>query len=383
MIRQRIYEQLQGSPKTWMCMGPMSKNCVDVAVDLANQFRVSIGLIASRRQIECAAMGGGYVEKWSTENFVNYVRSRDAGGYIVLARDHGGPYQNAQESSMTLPEAMASAKRSYAVDIESGVQIIHIDPSVDPRGEADPAGIIKNVFELYEFCWDHARKLGRDIAFEIGTEEQSGGCNTPDELAAVLSQVSEGCRQRELPLPLFVVCQTGTKVMETQNVGSFEALTRARSGSQLEILLGLCRKYGVLMKEHNTDYLSDTALAYHPVLGIPAANVAPEFGVVESRAFVTAAESNGHHALAARFLELAYNSRKWTKWMIDGTTADDRQRAIIAGHYVFATDEFRSLRAELAGELLKRGVNLDSRLKEAIRASMLRYLVNFRMVSWN
>jgi hypothetical protein len=36
--------------------------------------------------------------------------------------------------------------------------------------------------------------------------------------------------------------------------------------------------YGVGLKEHNADYLSDI-LYMHPVFGITAVNVAPEFGV--------------------------------------------------------------------------------------------------------
>ena len=47
------------------------------------------------------------------------------------------------------------------------------------------------------------------------------------------------------------------------------------------------------MKEHNADYLSDEALCWHPRLGIHAANIAPEFGVAESKEFVHCLEENG------------------------------------------------------------------------------------------
>ena len=33
-------------------------------------------LIASRRQIECKALGGGYCNNWSTEEFSKYVKKR-------------------------------------------------------------------------------------------------------------------------------------------------------------------------------------------------------------------------------------------------------------------------------------------------------------------
>ena len=74
-------------------------------------------------------------------------------------------------------------------------------------------------------------------------------------------------------------------------------------------------------EEHNADYLSDEALYWHPRLGIHAANVAPEFGVSESKEFVKCLESNSLNALSDQFLELAYSSKKWEKWMITGSNA--------------------------------------------------------------
>jgi hypothetical protein len=81
------------------------------------------------------------------------------------------------------------------------------------------------------------------------------------------------------------------------------------------------------MKEHNADYLSDDALQWHPRLGIHAANVAPEFGVAETRALIAILENNGLQTLADRFLQAAYSSNKWDKWMLKDTKATDRDRA--------------------------------------------------------
>ena len=61
---------------TLLGIGPMSKNCVDVVIDLANDFNVPIMLIASRRQIESEQLGGGYVNNWSTEKFSSYVQKK-------------------------------------------------------------------------------------------------------------------------------------------------------------------------------------------------------------------------------------------------------------------------------------------------------------------
>lgn len=382
MIHRKLQSFQARSGSTLLGVGPMSKNCVDVSIALANRHRIPLMLIASRRQIECASKGSGYVEKWSTEQFVEYVRKNDEGGHIVLARDHGGPWQHPSESKMSLGQAMQSAKESYTVDIESGLQIIHVDPSIDPHGTPEITQLVDRVFELYSHCWNVAAKLGRDIAFEVGTEEQGVGLHGTEDFERLLSMITSGCEKRGLPPPLFVVSQTGTKVMERRNVGCFESFVQGdRKPEEMKELLKICRRAGVMMKEHNTDYLSDGALSVHPGIGIHAANVAPEFGVTETLAFLRLAESVKNPTLVERFIELAHGSGKWEKWMLPGNTADDREKAIICGHYVFATQEFHEMKSQLSFSLKSRKVDLDEQLRNSVAASIERYLVSFGLVT--
>ena len=111
-----------------------------------------------------------------------------------------------------------------------------------------------------------------------------------------------------------------------------------------------------------------------------AANVAPEFGVAETRALITILDGNGLYNLSERFLKLAYDSKKWDKWMRPNTSATDRDRAIIAGHYVFSKAECIELKAEAAKELFLKGIDLEQYLKAQVKESILRYLRNFRLV---
>lgn len=49
----------------------------------------------------------------------------------------------------------------------------------------------------------------------------------------------------------------------------------------------MCDKYGVMVKEHNADYLGDNAtLKNSQFFGIHASNVAPEFGVIYDKGFL-------------------------------------------------------------------------------------------------
>ena len=176
MLKQKFEDFRRDRNCTFLGIGPMSKNCVDASIELAEQYAVPLMLIASRRQIESEKNVGGYVENWTTENFAEYVQNKDINNNIILARDHGGPWQNEVEvtQNMNLKDAMKSAKNSYATDIDSCFQILHIDPSIDIYSKPNNDQILERVFELIEFCWAYARNKNKNISFEIGTEEQSG-----------------------------------------------------------------------------------------------------------------------------------------------------------------------------------------------------------------
>jgi len=385
MINQQITSLLEAR-STMLGVGPMSVNCVDAAIELSNEYEAPTLLIASRRQIDSEEFGGGYVNNWSTKQFADYVIERDKKKQIILARDHGGPWQNYQEidKDFTLEEAMQSAKNSYEADIEAGFGAIHIDPSVDIHETPSVDQVLDRIFELYEFCWEKACKLNRDIIFEIGTEEQSGSTNTQEELDYTLGKVFNYCDKNNLPKPTFVVIQCGTRVMEMRNVGSFDTPVRVTEEIPAEIqlpkMIEICNNYGIFMKEHNTDYLSDEALRWHPKLGIHAANVAPEFGVIETRSLISILNKNGLERLSAKFIDLAFNSNKWDKWMIPGTEASDLDRALIAGHYVFSKQESIEIKKEATQILKKKGIDLDNFLKNEVKKGILRYYKNFRLV---
>ena len=386
MIQQRLENYIIQNRCTMLGVGPMSLNCVNATIDLANEHDVPLILIASRRQVDTDYFGGGYVNNWTTDAFACHVIDNDKKGNVFLARDHGGPWQNNKEieENLSLRRAMESAKLSYKADIDAGFQILHIDPSIDIHGKPTIDEILERIYELYEFCWSYAIRLGKEVIFEIGTEEQNGTINNMDELEYTIIKVQKFCTKNNLPNPTFVVVQTGTRVMETRNVGSLDSPVRVADEMPAEIqlprMIELCRKYKIFIKEHNTDYLSDEALQWHPRLGIHSANVAPEFGVLETQALLEVLEQNLLQSLSDRFLEIAYDSGKWKKWMLPETSATNRDRAIIAGHYVFATENCKKIKEEAAHELQRKNIDLEDWLRKRVKLGILRYLINFRLV---
>lgn len=371
---------------TLLGVGPMSINCVDASIEIATEYDIPLFLIASRRQIDSSEFGGGYVNNWTTKEFAEYVINKDKKGNIIISRDHGGPWQNNKEinQNLSLKKAMDSAKASFLEDIKSGFEVLHIDPSIDIHSETTVDDVLERIYELYDFCYHQSKKLDKDILFEIGTEEQSGGTNSQEELDYILSSMQVYCKKNNLPFPTFVVIQTGTKVKEMKNVGSFDSPIRVAEQLPSEIqvpkMIEICNKYGILMKEHNADYLSEESLYWHPRLGIHASNVAPEFGVTETKEFLKLLEENSLNLIAEEFLELAFCSKKWEKWLLKPTFTSDREKAIIAGHYIFSTEEFLELKEKANKELSKKNIEIDEVVKGAIKNAINRYLKNFRLI---
>ena len=382
MIQQRLKNYRKNRNCTLLGVGPMSKNCIDATIELANEYCTPLMLIASRRQIDSEQFGGGYVENWTTEQFADYVIYKDTQKNIILARDHGGPWQNELEISnkLYLDDAMQSAKESYRADIDAGFQMLHIDPSVDIHANPNIDQVLERVYELYEFCWTYSQQKKQDVIFEIGTEEQNGSNNTQEELEYTLECMRKFCKSNKLPYPSFIVIQAGTKVMEMRNVGSFDSPIRVANELPPEIqiprMISICNHYKIFMKEHNADYLSTDSLKWQPRLGIHAANIAPEFGVAESKAFIDLMENSNQNILLEEFLRISYDSKKWEKWMINATSASDKDKAIISGHYIFSTAECLELKNQARFHIK----DLDTQLKNKVKESIFRYMKAFNLV---
>ena len=315
--------KLLSKKKTLLGVGPMSENCVNAAVNLSNKHSFPLMLIASRRQIDSDELGGGYVNNWTTEEYSKYVKLIDKNRKIILCRDHGGPWQNNVEldKNFNLNQAMTSAKKSYEIDILNDFQIIHIDTSIGRNNtKVSQKNSLERFYELFEHCIIFANKNKKEVYYEIGTEEQSGTTNTPDELNDTLKKIFSFCKKNKYKKPSFVVIQSGTRVAETRNIGSFESPLRIENELPVEIqlpkMIEICKKNKIYMKEHNADYLTNHSLSLHPELGIHAANVAPEFGVEETKALIKILREFKQFSLLDEFYEISYNSKKWKKWLV-------------------------------------------------------------------
>jgi hypothetical protein len=111
--------------KTLFCVGPVSRITTEAAVNVANFADVPIVLIPSRRQVECKTVGESYV--YETFEFSKVVKELDTGNKIILARDHGGPFQGTTVHNSLVIE-MENAKSSYLFDIKAGFRYPSFGP---------------------------------------------------------------------------------------------------------------------------------------------------------------------------------------------------------------------------------------------------------------
>ena len=313
--------------KTILGVGPMSWNCVQAVLEVANEQKIPIQLIASRRQVECKSLGGGYVT--DTETLAQVVKSQDTGKYVYLARDHGGPWQGVDEQDLTHEQAMKTAKQSYAADILAGFDILHIDPSLKSRSIRE---IIYDIEELHEFCEERAEN---QIIYECGTEEHSGQISNIEDFNNFVANV-QGLNNMQ-----FVVGNMGYWVKELENVGEFDE-------QQAKAFVKICNENNLYLKGHNSDYLNSEQLKQYNTLGVHSINIAPQFGTRETEILLAQLEFHRLDKFRDKFIKLAVESGKWKKWMKDSDKeVPDLYKAKICGHYIFNTPEVNEIKKKL------------------------------------
>ena len=367
VVEELLNLQETGESATLLGIGPMSKNCVQATLELSKEDDYPVMFIASRNQVDADELGGGYVNGWNQFTFAEAVaevaKEIDYNNLYYLCRDHGGPWQRDKERNDHIPteQAMELGKKSYVADIEAGFDLLMIDPTKDPFevGKVIPLDtVLERTVDLIEFC-EKERKTRNlpEIGYEVGTEETNGGLTSTETYETFILRLKDELNNKGLPMPTFIVGQTGTLTRKTEQVGTFNFKNAID-------LAQMAKEYGVGLKEHNGDYLDDVTLLEHIPSQITATNVAPQYGTEETRAYLNLA------AVEAKLVEYglidkpsntrdtllvhSIKSERWRKWMVGDQkeltveeimNANDEslQAEIldIAGHYTFNDNEVK------------------------------------------
>ena len=75
---------------------------------------------------------------------------------------------------------------------------------------------------------------------------------------------------------------------------------------------------------------------------LDAINIAPEFGMIETKVILNKLKVDNNIELIDKFYKLCFDSKKWIKWVSkDFKPEENKEKLIeICGHYVFAKKEF-------------------------------------------
>ena len=321
--------------KVKFCIGPMSKNIVDAIINYVNDTNIKMILIPSRRQIE---FDGGYVNNWTTKEFSEYVRSKTKN--IFLERDHGGPGQGS---------TMDNGIRSLEEDCKY-FDIIHIDPW---KFYKNYYGGLNSTVELIKYCYEK----NKNLYFEIATEEAIKKF-TVDTLKKLTSDLDERLDKELYDRIIYLVIQSGTALREGKNIGTYE-------NTRLNNMVNMAKKRNFLTKEHNGDWLSDEQVKDKFSTNLDAINIAPEFGMIETKVILDKLRKDNNQERIQKFYKLCYESKKWVKWVSkDFKPEENKEKLIeICGHYVFAKKEFLEIKNTYN--------NIDEEIKRTIYDRLL------------
>lgn len=389
--------QKTGQSATLLGIGPMSKNCVQATLELSKEDDYPVMFIASRNQVDADELGGGYVNGWNQFTFAQAVKEvADEIAYdnqYYLCRDHGGPWQRDKERNdhLVVDEAMKLGKLSYKTDIEAGFDLLMIDPTKDPFeiGKVIPLDtVIDRTVELIDYCEKVRKEAGLpEIGYEVGTEETNGGLTSTEKYETFITRLEVELTKRGLPMPTFIVGQTGTLTRKTEQVGTFNF-------KNAYDLAQMAKKYGVGLKEHNGDYLDDVTLLEHIPSEITATNVAPQYGTVETRAYLHLAGVEAklvqyglvEEASKTRDVLLvhAIKSERWRKWMVGDQTKltvdeimkdEELSEEIldIAGHYTFNDEEVKAEIQKMYANLAKHHIDGNRYVIDSIKRPIRDY----------
>jgi hypothetical protein len=274
---------------------------------------VPLMLISSKNQIDWDA---GYVNNWNTSQYAANIagmKQKYPKAQVFVCRDHCGPgFKN---------DDLSDVYKTIDSDLENGFDLIHID-------FCHYKGTYEEILEESKKAILHILKHKPKMLLEVGTDENTGA------FLNNLEKIENEMKYFSALAPLqFFVCQTGSLVKEEEQAGGFNA-------EFLKKVRPLAEKYQIGIKEHNCDYIEAEEIAKRKGL-VEAVNVAPQFGVIQTA--LTLAKSYTYGINPEDFLNTAYQSGKWKKWLKNETSQNKYLCSVLAGHYVFASTAYKNL----------------------------------------
>ena len=311
-------------------IGPMTKNVVDAIVHFSTTTGHPIALIPSRRQVE---WNGGYVNNWTTEELKKYAPN------LIIQRDHGGPGQGTNNDD---------GYDSLCYDAKY-LDLIHIDP-----WKAYPAYVdgLNETVKMIKYCYN----INPTVEYEIATE-QAIRLFEVEELDNLVLDLSKILPAEIYGKIKYLVIQSGTSLKGTTQTGNYDS-------TRLKEMVNVAKRYNLLSKEHNGDYIPVKVIKEKFHLGLDSINIAPEFGLLETQTYLNEIKDQ---KTFDRLWQICYDSKKWVKWVNPGFDPHTNKEQLIkiSGHYVLSNPEFLSeIKIKFPGIDEKIKLNITKKLNQ-------------------
>jgi len=379
-----------GPHHTLLAVCPNSKAVARAALRAAQEANTPLLYAATLNQVDC---DGGYTG-WTPAAFTDFVAAEtdrlDLDVPVLVGLDHGGPWKKDvhRREDLDYESTMAAVKRSITACIEAGYDLLHLDPTVDRRQPPDTSvpidTIVERTVELMRHAEDARRAAGRGpIAYEVGTEEVSGGLQSEDRFRSFLRRLDEALRPHDLPAPSFVVGDVGTTL-----AGSAFDADRAQ-----RLTAAATEQFGALLKGHYTDDVATPE--EYPLSGMGGANVGPGLSAVEAtalRELVGLEERlDRHSGFSDALREAVVESGRWSKWLsadeagqsFDALPPKRQQWLVNTGsRYVWTHPAVASARTRLYDHVASYR-DADAFVQWRLKTAILEYMHAFNLVDLN
>jgi len=387
-----------GINRTIFAACPNSISVIKAALRSAKRWNSPIKFAATLNQVDTDR---GYTNL-NQKEFVNTIKL-EAGRLnlkvpVIVAVDHGGPWLKDIQSveKWSFDKSFESVKKSFEASVESGFDLIHVDPTVDitlaPGKGISIEIVAKRTLDLIEHTENYRRSGGyARIAYEVGTEEVHGGLadmKTFRKFLDLLKYGLVGLGIKEV-WPCMVVGKVGTDLHTT----TFDAATAKE-------LTRVARQYGSVIKGHYSDGVTNPEA--YPLSGMGAANIGPEFteaeykGLTELEIIEKKFHSQGEVArcsdIGLTLRKSVVQSGRWKKWLQHGEDLGDfenlspeRQEWLISTgcRYIWQNTEVLASRMQLNDNLQSHGILAEEIVLSNIERAMDKYFAAFNLRNLN
>lgn len=378
---------------TLLAVCPNSENVLKAAIYSAKRANAPIKFTATLNQVDT---DGGYTG-WTQVDLVRKIKEYSYrigyNGPTMIAVDHGGPWLKDKQAieKWNLERSMKWIKKSFEAAVIAGYDLIHVDPTVDIFvRDIKIETVVERTIDLISHVekFRKSKKI-KPISYEVGTEEVHGGLADIGVFKEFLKLFKEGLNKINLGYiyPSFIVGKVGTDL----HTSTFDA-------SVAEELVEIAKNYGSVVKGHYTDFVSNPE--DYPRSGIGAANVGPEFTILEYEGFLQLGriedEFYNTNKIACRsnfvkVLEKAVvESGRWKKWLQDGEvdikSMDKKRKEWIIGtgsRYVWAKPEVKCSKMQLFKNLELNGIDAENWVTLKIESGIDKYLREFNLINLN